>query len=169
MHLWVMMAITVVLATVESAVGSRVGVPELHLDVIPVIVAAWGSLRGFEEGMLLGAVAGIVLDVVSGAPFGLHTSVLVLLGAVTSTVDGPTVRANIGFIISMGVLVTVGYHVTLMLGMQASVGKHFRPSGFCESCSPPPPQTPCFSQLHLSLPSISTGSSRAGVRWRCSA
>jgi len=130
MHLWVMMAITVVLATVESAVGSRVGVPELHLDVIPVIVAAWGSLRGFEEGMLLGAVAGIMLDLVSGAPFGLHTSVLMLLGAVTSTVDGPTVRANIGFIISMGVLVTVGYHVTLMLGMQALGWEAFPPERF---------------------------------------
>lgn len=130
MHLWVMMGIVIVITTIESAIGSRVGIPELHIDLIPIIVAAWGSLRGFEEGMLLGTVGGIMLDVVSGAPFGLHTAVLVLLGAVSSTVDGQVVRANVGFIISMGLLVTLGYHVTLMLGMQALGWLAFPPERF---------------------------------------
>lgn len=125
-----MMGIVVVLTTVESAIGSRLGVPELHIDLVPVIVAAWGSLRGCEEGMLLGTIGGIMLDVVSGAPFGLHTAVLVLLGAVSSTVDGQVVRANVGFIISMGLLVTLGYHVTLMLGMQALGWQAFPPERF---------------------------------------
>jgi rod shape-determining protein MreD len=130
MHLWVMMGIVVVLTTVESAIGSRMVVPELHVNLVPVIVSAWGSLRGFEEGMLLGTVGGIMLDVVSGAPFGLHTAVLVLVGAVSSTVDGQVVRANVGFIISMGLLVTLGYHVALMLGMQALGWQAFPPERF---------------------------------------
>ena len=71
-----------------------------------------------------------MLDVVSGAPFGLHTAVLVLLGAVASTIDGQIVRANVGFIISMGVLVTLGYHVALMLGMQALGWEAFPPERF---------------------------------------
>jgi rod shape-determining protein MreD len=130
MHLWLMMGIVVVLTTIESAIGSRLDMPELHLDVVPVLVAAWGSLRGFEEGMLLGTVGGIMLDVVSGAPFGLHTAVLVLLGAVSSTVDGQVVRANVGFMISMGLLITLGYHLTLMLGMQALGWQAFPPERF---------------------------------------
>lgn len=130
MHLWVMMAIVVAMTTIESAIGSRLEIPELHLDLVPIIVAAWGSLRGFEEGMLLGTVGGIMLDVISGAPFGLHTAVLVLLGAMSSTVDGQVVRANVGFIISMAVLVTLGYHVTLMLGMQALGWQAFPPERF---------------------------------------
>jgi rod shape-determining protein MreD len=130
MHLWVMMAFVVVVATVESAIGSRMDIPELHVDLIPVIVAAWSSLRGFEEGMLLGTVGGVMLDVVSGAPFGLHLAVLVLVGAVASTIDGQIVRANVGFIVSMGVLVTLGYHVALMLGMQALGWEAFPPERF---------------------------------------
>ncbi|MFN0073224.1 MAG: rod shape-determining protein MreD [Chloroflexota bacterium] len=130
MHLWVMVALVIVLTTLESAVGSRIAIPELHADLVPVLVVAWGSLRGFEEGMLLGLVGGIMMDVVSGAPFGLHVSVLVLLGAVASTIDGQTVRASVGFIVSMGVLVTVGYHMTLMLGMQALGWQAFPPERF---------------------------------------
>src|SRR5687768_4539024 len=124
------MAIVIIITTVESAIGSRLGFPELYMDLVPIIVAAWGSLRGFEEGMLLGTVGGIMLDVVSGAPFGLHTAVLVLLGAVSSTIDGQVVRANVGFIVSMGVLVTLGYHLTLMLGMQALGWQAFPPERF---------------------------------------
>ena len=45
------MGLVIAITTIESAIGSRVDIPELHMDVVPIIVAAWGSLRGFEEGM----------------------------------------------------------------------------------------------------------------------
>ena len=119
MHLLAMVGVTVLLATVQSAVGSRLAVGDLNIDVIPVLVVAWSSLRGFEEGAILGIVSGLIIDIVSGTPFGLHMTVLALLGGVSSFIDGHVVRANVGLIVSTGVLLTVGYHLALTLGLQA--------------------------------------------------
>jgi rod shape-determining protein MreD len=86
---------------------------------VAVLVVAWSTLRGFDEGTSLGVIGGLLLDITSGAPFGLHTVVLGLMGAVASMVDGQTVRANVALLFSVGVLLTVAYHLAIMLGLQA--------------------------------------------------
>lgn len=57
-------------------------------DLVLLIVVAWSLLRGTEEGMLWGFVGGVILDLLSGTPFGMcilamvATCFLVSLGKV---------------------------------------------------------------------------------------
>lgn len=119
MHFAAIVGIACLVVTLQSASGVRVAFADVHADVIAVLVVAWSSLRGFDEGTSLGVIGGLMLDITSGVPFGLHTVVLGLLGAVASLVDGQTVRTNVALLFSAGVLLTVAYHAAIMLGLQA--------------------------------------------------
>lgn len=49
-------------------------------DLMLAAVVCWAISRGTAEGSLAGFVAGISLDLLSGAPFGVHTFVMVIVG-----------------------------------------------------------------------------------------
>ena len=48
----------------------------------------WASLRGWEEGAIVGAIGGLFLDVMSAAPFGVNIFRLAVLGIVAGLVIG---------------------------------------------------------------------------------
>jgi len=48
-----------------------------------VIVASWGLLRGSGQGLTWGLVAGVALDLFSGAPFGTSILTLIAIGALS--------------------------------------------------------------------------------------
>jgi len=62
---------------VESALLPYLRIAGHQPDLILVMVASWSVLRGAREGILWALIGGIVLDLFSGAPFGVFTAALV--------------------------------------------------------------------------------------------
>jgi rod shape-determining protein MreD len=49
-------------------------------DLVLAAVVCWGLLEGPTEGAIWGLVGGFALDLLSGAPFGIHSFVLTMVG-----------------------------------------------------------------------------------------
>ena len=50
------------------------GVPPIGIrpDLVLVLIVAWGTLRGWESGLVAGLVGGFFVDLTSAAPFGVN-------------------------------------------------------------------------------------------------
>jgi rod shape-determining protein MreD len=67
----------------ETTLGPAVGMLGVAPDFVLVFVVCWAMAMGSEEAMLLGAVGGLCLDLLSGAPLGTHALVGYLSGIIT--------------------------------------------------------------------------------------
>ncbi len=111
-------ALLTLAALAEATVGHRLALGGGRANLVLLLVAAWALLRGKEEGLLAGLVGGVALDMVSGAPFGLHAVLLAIvgmttgLGAETLAHGGPTTLFGIA------VLATVTYHAAEALALR---------------------------------------------------
>jgi rod shape-determining protein MreD len=68
------------LAVLQSTVMPRITLLGVHPDLVLMAVTSWSLLRGAEEGMLWALVSGVVLDLFSGAPFGVYSLTLLVIG-----------------------------------------------------------------------------------------
>lgn len=92
-------------------------------DLVLVVVLAWSMLRGVAEGTVGGIAGGLALDLLSGAPFGLHTGLLALIGSVTALGEGNLFRGNLPLFLITGALATLCLHGGSVLVLQAA-GQH---------------------------------------------
>jgi rod shape-determining protein MreD len=69
------------LALLQVTLMPQLAVAQAQPDVVLAAVVCWALLRGPSAGALSGFLAGIALDLLSGAPFGVHTFVTTLVGA----------------------------------------------------------------------------------------
>jgi rod shape-determining protein MreD len=68
------------LALLQSTVMPKITLLGVHPDLLLMAVTSWSLLRGSEEGMLWALIGGISLDLFSGAPFGIYSLALLLIG-----------------------------------------------------------------------------------------
>ncbi len=73
----------VLLALLQATLMPSLAITHIQPDLVLAAIVAWALLRGPAEGALAGLVAGITMDLLSGAPFGMHAFVMVLV-AVTA-------------------------------------------------------------------------------------
>lgn len=67
----------------------------VHPDLVLVLVIGWTVLRGLREGIIWALIGGLGLDLVSGAPFGLFTLILLIIALVTNLFHGRTFGSSI--------------------------------------------------------------------------
>ncbi len=60
----------------------------VHPDLILLLVVSWVILRGLEEGLAWALVGGLSLDLLSGAPFGIFSLVILLSVLVAHAAHG---------------------------------------------------------------------------------
>src|SRR5262245_28069473 len=72
--------VVVVAAILESIAIRGFVIGGVRVELVLILVAAWAALRGWEEGLLLGVIGGILIDVLSAAPFGISALRLGLIG-----------------------------------------------------------------------------------------
>jgi rod shape-determining protein MreD len=102
-------------ALTESAVGYRLDVTGGRLNLVLMLVVAWGLRRGMHQGLLAGLVGGFALDLVSGTPFGLQTALVGILGGASALGEATMGRGGLGALFGTAILATVAYHVILVL------------------------------------------------------
>ena len=116
MALLIYAGVLLVAAVLESTAGYRLDAPGgARINPVLVLVAVWSLVRGVQQGLLGGLAGGLALDLVAGTPFGLHTALLGVLGALTSLGGGTLTRGGLAFLFGTVVLTTVVYHGSMVL------------------------------------------------------
>lgn len=68
---WWLIPVLLVLAVLQTAVLSRLPIYGLTLNLVFLVVLAWGLLHGLNDGIALSFVAGLLLDLFSVSPMGI--------------------------------------------------------------------------------------------------
>ncbi len=66
------------IALIQSVLFSRVTLWGAHPDLLLLVVMAWASARSLDEGVVWGFIGGLIIDLLSGGPFGATALGLVL-------------------------------------------------------------------------------------------
>jgi len=77
-----------VLAVLQSSIVSQIGLLEGHLDLILVTTIAWSLAGRANDAMILGLIGGLILDLLSGMPFGSTAIVYVGVLYLVSLLEG---------------------------------------------------------------------------------
>jgi rod shape-determining protein MreD len=78
----------------EALVVPGVAPNGIRLDLVLVLIVAWGTLRGWESGLIAGLVGGFLVDLVSAAPFGVNVFRLGVIGLGTGLVTERVARTS---------------------------------------------------------------------------
>ncbi len=89
-------------------------------DLILLIVVAWGIVRGGGEATLWGLGGGLVLDLLSSAPFGVQTLGLVAVGLLADLMETNFFRSNILLPLAAIFIATFLFHIVEAAGMQTA-------------------------------------------------
>ena len=74
---YLLIPLFVLMAIAQSTVVSSIRLLGVTPDLVLLMVVAWAALRGSQEGILMALVSGVMIDALSGAPFGTATAALV--------------------------------------------------------------------------------------------
>jgi rod shape-determining protein MreD len=102
------------LALLQSTVMPKISVLGVHPDLLLMAVTSWSLLRGSEEGMLWALISGVALDLFSGAPFGIYSLALLLIGFAAGLGQRNMLRIDILAPILVIPLSTLVYVLTTM-------------------------------------------------------
>jgi rod shape-determining protein MreD len=106
-------------ALLQATLGGRVGLGEGRPDLALLLVIAWAVQRGIAEGVVGGVFAGLCLDVLSGAPFGLNTLLLAGVGCCVGVGEPGLYRSSLLLLLGAAFVATLLYHVAVFLALQA--------------------------------------------------
>ncbi len=105
----------VVVVILQATVVPHLAVWGVFADLPVLLVVSWGLLRGPREGILWGFIAGVVVDLISGAPFGAATLSLMLVGFLSGLGKNSAFTVHIVFPAVIMFLATVLYNVCFLL------------------------------------------------------
>ena len=97
----------------------------VNVDLVLLLVLAWGIIRGVQEGLLWGLMGGLILDAISAAPFGTTTAVLAMIGLLSGIRGIPLLRSAWVAPMLAAALATVVYD-GLLMALWALFGREWR-------------------------------------------
>lgn len=102
--------VLLILAILQSAVLSHIGLLDGRPDLMLLAVVGWSLTGRWREAMIWGFVGGLFLDLLSGVPFATSAMGLVLVASFASLLEGRFWEAN--FLIPLGVTLagSLAYH-----------------------------------------------------------
>jgi len=87
-------------------------------DLMLLVVVSWSLLRGAKEGVIWAFIGGIGLDLVSGAPFGTFTVILVALSLLAGLGELSVFRTHIALPLIATSVATLAYDLFFLLLLQ---------------------------------------------------
>jgi rod shape-determining protein MreD len=97
--LYVVIPLLLLVSILQTALIPYLSIWGIFADLPLLFVISWGLLEGKRQGLLWGIIAGMSIDILSGAPFGAATLSLGL----------------VGFLVGLGQATVFRYHVALSL------------------------------------------------------
>jgi rod shape-determining protein MreD len=117
MTIYLLVPLLAIVGLLQATVVSRVTIWGVFPDLPLLLVVSWGLLRGSRQGLLWGFVAGIVVDLFSGAPFGAATVPLMAVGFLAGLGENLVFR-NLPLLLLTVFLATVVYDLLFLLMVQ---------------------------------------------------
>jgi rod shape-determining protein MreD len=85
----------VLMAVLQSTVTARLDLFGVSPDLVLLLVVSWTLLRGIQEGVVVALAGGMVLDALSGAPFGLGAAALLVASVLAGLGGGAALHTSL--------------------------------------------------------------------------
>jgi rod shape-determining protein MreD len=92
--IYLVIPLLVAVALLQTAVMPHLAIRGVFPDLALLVVVSWSLLRGIREGMIWGFIAGLAVDLFSGAPFGAATFSLMAVSFLSGLGQATVVRAR---------------------------------------------------------------------------
>ena len=117
---YLIVPLLVVIAVVQSTVMSHLTIAGVKPDLMLLVVISWSSLRGAEEGILWGFIAGLSLDLVSGAPFGVSTLAMLIVSFLSGLGEVNIFGTHIALPLTTVFFATIFYDLLFLLLLEVT-------------------------------------------------
>ena len=115
MTIYLVVPLLAVVAILQSTIVSHFRIWGVFADLPVLVVICWGLLRGSREGLVWGFIAGLAVDLFSGAPFGAATFGLMAVGALSGLGKSTVFRSQLLWPLLAVLLATLVYDLLFML------------------------------------------------------
>lgn len=109
----------VLISILQSTVVPTVLPGQVRPDLMLMVVVGWGIVHGNGQAILWGLGGGIFLDLLSGAPFGIHAVTLGAIGLLSDVLQTNFFRSNIFVPLASIFIATLLYHISQGAMMQS--------------------------------------------------
>jgi rod shape-determining protein MreD len=116
--IYLLVPLLVVVTLLQTTIMPHLVIWGVFPDLPLLFVVCWGLLNGSREGMIWGFVAGIAVDLFSGAPFGAATLSLITAGFVSGLGEATVFRTHIALPLISAFLTTIVYGLCFLLIVQ---------------------------------------------------
>jgi rod shape-determining protein MreD len=112
--IYLVVPLLVIVAVLQASVVSHLPIWGVFVDLPVLIVASWGLLEGAREGVIWGFIAGVVIDLLSGAPFGAATLSLMAVGFLAGLGKNSAFGSHVIFLAVTMLLATIVYSLLFL-------------------------------------------------------
>lgn len=120
MTLYLVIPFLVVVALVQATIVPHLTIWGVYPDLPLLVVVSWSLLRGAKEGMVWGFIAGVAVDLFSGAPFGAATLGLLAASFLSGFGHAAVFRAQLALPLLVMFLATIVYDLVFLLVVRIS-------------------------------------------------
>jgi rod shape-determining protein MreD len=113
--IYLVVPLLVTVAILQSTIVSHFTIWGVFADLPLLVVVSWGLLRGPREGVIWGFIAGLTVDLFSGAPFGAATFGLMAIGFLSGLGKSTVFRSQIFLPLITVLLATIVYDILFLL------------------------------------------------------
>jgi rod shape-determining protein MreD len=115
MTIYLVVPLLAIVAILQTTVIPHLTVWGVFADLPLLVVVSWSLLRGPREGMLWGFIAGLAVDLFSGAPFGAATLALIATGFLAGLGQAAMHHAHLAMSVVVMFLATIVYDLLFVL------------------------------------------------------
>ena len=120
MTIYLVLPLLAIVAILQTTLLPSLAIWSVFANLPLLVVVSWGLLRGPREGALWGFLAGLMVDLLSGAPFGAATVSLIAVGFLAGLGETTVFRARIALPMIVMFLATIVYELLFLLMMRIS-------------------------------------------------
>ncbi len=120
MNPYLLIPLLAVLALAQTTLTPMLPADWARPDLLLILVVAWGIVRGSGEATLWGLGGGLLLDLLSGVPFGLQTLGLAAVGLLADLMETNFFRSNILIPLAAIFVATLLFHIIEAAAMQTT-------------------------------------------------
>lgn len=115
MTIYLVVPLLVATALLQTTIVPRFTIWGVHIDLPLVVVVNWSLLQGSREGAIWGFIAGLAVDLFSGAPFGAATLSMLAVGFLSGFGQATVFRARVILYLGTMFLATLVYDLLFLL------------------------------------------------------